>query len=58
MKDNEIKGKVTIIVESPTDTTKELENKAHKLLNFATQTRLWSDMVESFVVPSDDVPYE
>jgi len=60
MEDNEIKGKVTVIVQSKTKTTKDLESDIRSLLSNEGNYYV-GDMddedpdVEVFVVPSDDV---
>ena len=47
-------GKVTIIIESNTMTTSELESQCHKVFSTKSVDYLLPDDREVFIVPSDD----
>lgn len=53
------KGKVTIIVESNSLTTHELEEALHAEVNHLKEFGFSDlDEAEFFIVPSDDMPYD
>ena len=56
MKDSEIKGKVTVTIQSKTKTTRELESDVRSLLSNEGGWYVgdMDDEVEAFVVPSDE----
>jgi hypothetical protein len=47
-------GKVTVIIESKSTSTRELEYIAHRILSSNSTTDLLPEDAETFVVPADE----